>query len=212
MIECFNFSVYFAKYSSASFSSPALPFVPSVIAFFTSSILHWNQEASGQPCRYIRNPVLAGFFLLQYTGSYRFLYNRSSSEAISHDVSQSQYLLQVLPAQLLNRHVQVLLFQEEHLQNIWSPQRPHLYICSQKHIQHWSSCCSGWFSVITAACGFPVHPYGIYIAVMTGIPVFLFHFFHKSKGLFFGFHRTDRCDKTGFFSTSSPSPPSYMVL
>ena len=27
----------FAKYSSASFSSPALPFVPSVIAFFTSS-------------------------------------------------------------------------------------------------------------------------------------------------------------------------------
>ena len=27
----------FAKYNSASFSSPALPFVPSVIAFFTSS-------------------------------------------------------------------------------------------------------------------------------------------------------------------------------
>ena len=32
----------FAKYSSASFSSPALPLVPSVMAFFTSSI--WSSR------------------------------------------------------------------------------------------------------------------------------------------------------------------------
>ena len=70
---------------------------------------------------------------------------------------------------------------------------------SQKYIQHRPSGCSGWFSVITAAGGFPVHPYGIYIAVMTCIPVFFFHFFDKGKGLFFCFHRTDGCDETGFF-------------
>ena len=72
-------------------------------------------------------------------------------------------------------------------------------IFSQDHIQHWSACCSGWFSVITASGVFPVLSHRIYIAVMSGIPVFLLHFFYKSKCLFFGRYGAHCSDKPGLF-------------